>query len=347
MKYIRRKLTLSIVALAVIIMCLTSTTFAWFAKNREAYIDNFELEIEDYDGLWISVDGIHYGQNITSAELKRAVIAKKDGKDYLDESLTTDYVNSEFQKLRFSDVTTTDLVNFKTVNPVSQTDGLYNFMEASKYHYVQFDCYFMLEPYGLGTAEYELKFVNKDVVNDLESDLPSITSGEVVTKSVTSFEVLNLENGSTIKYSYGNELKFNPANAMRVAVVNKTEELVNVFEPNMGDSSYALKDGEGIHNPKANMAYQYLNAYAKYDLPVLEAKDTDVYSYKDTHKSFNDDVILGNFKNVNGEYNIIKLEFSIWLEGYDGDYIAGASLKPIRCYLSFYKKEKVEGGDVN
>ena len=342
MKVLRRKLILSIIAALVIVMCLTSTTFAWFAKNRDAYVENFELEIEDYDGIWISVDGKRYGQSITSAELKQAVIAKKDGVDYHDESLTTEYVNSEFAKLRFSDVTTTDLVNFKTVNPESQTDGFYNFKPASKYHYVQFDLYFAIEPYGSGTAEYDLAFVNKNVVDVVESDLPSITSGEVKSKSITSFDVLDLTNGSTIQYSYGNELKFDPANAMRISLVNKEQEMVNVFEPNMGISSYALKDGEGIFNPKANLAYQYLNAYAKYTLPALEAKDDDIYDYKTTHKSFDDNVVLGTFKNTNGEYNTVKLEMSIWLEGYDGDYIAGASLKPIRCYLSFYKKEKVE-----
>ena len=342
LKVLRKKLILSIAASLVIVMTLTSTTFAWFAKNREAWIDNFELEIENYDGLWISVDGTHFSQSVTTSELKRAIIAKRDNKEYNDSSLDAEYVNDEYSKLRFKDITTRDLKNFYTVNQNSQTDGYYNFMEASKDNYVKFDLYFMLEPFGEGNLEYDLKFVNDTVVNDLEVGLPYIESGEVKTKSVTSFEVLNLLNGATIQYSYGNELSFDPANAMRISAVNETENKVNVYEPNMGLSSYAIKDGEGIFDPKANLAYQYLNAYARYDLPVLEQKETDIYDFKMTHKSFNDDVSLGTFKNTNGEYNVIKLEMSIWLEGYDGDYIAGASLKPIRCYLSFYKKEKVE-----
>lgn len=342
MKVLRRKLILSIIAALVIVMCLTSTTFAWFAKNREAWIDEFELEIEEYDGLYISVDGIKYKQKITSAELKRAIIAKKENKDYNDESLTVEHVNDEYSKIKFFDVTTSDLENFKEIDSTSQTDGFYNLKDASKYHYVNFDLYFMVEQYGNVSSEYELHFITDEVAPKFQANVPYMTSGEVNVKSITSFDVLDVINtGANINYSYGNNIKFDPANALRLAVVNKAENLNNVFEPNLGTSSYALDGGEGIYDPKANLAFQYLNAYAKYDLAPLKKTDNDAYDYEETIKDFNSDIALGTFsKNDNNEFNVIKLEFAVWIEGYDGDYIAGASLNPIKCYLSFYKKEK-------
>ena len=341
MKVLRRELILSIIALATIVMCLTSTTFAWFAKNREAWIDNFELEIEEYDGLYVSVDGSKFKQHITKDELKRAIIAKKDGVGYNDSSLTSEYVNNEFSQFRFFDVTTSDLTNFKEIDSTSETNGFYNLKDASKYHYVSFDLYFQVEQYGNVAKEYELAFINNAVKNDYSANVSYLKSEEVSVKSVTSFDVLDVVNtGAVINYSYGNVIKFNPENAIRMSVVNKEQNLINVFEPNLGTSSYALENGEGIYDPEANLALKYLNAYTKYDLAPLKKLDTDAYDYEATVKSFDEDVALGKFIDNNGEFNIVKLEISIWIEGYDGDYIAGASLKPIKCYLSFYKKEK-------
>ena len=72
---IRRKLILSLFSLAVVLACMVTTTYAWFARNREAWIDDFELEFDSSDGMLISIDGENFSSGITldqvKAEIKR------------------------------------------------------------------------------------------------------------------------------------------------------------------------------------------------------------------------------------------------------------------------------------
>ncbi len=339
MKILRRKLILSLIALATIIVCLTSTTYAWFAKNDVAYISLFEIEIENYDGLLVSVDGKSYSSRIQNDELKRAIIAKKEGLEYNDPLLTEAYIKNEFEKFRFADVTTNDLINFKEVDSKNHSDGFYEFKDASQYHYVKFDLYFQVDTGGSNKINnYDLMFVNEEVVDMVDAEISYIKSGIVSTKATTEFSVL--ENNELKTYNANDEISFDPADAMRLGLINKDTEGIFVYEPNQGYSSYALENGSGIYNPDSNLAFKYLNAYSKYGLKPLTKNESDKFDYEATYKSFSDDVVLGSFEINNGEYNTIKLEVSIWLEGFDGDYISGASMNPVRCYFSFYKKLK-------
>ena len=339
MKYLRRKLILSIVALATIVVCFTSTTFAWFARNSYAYIDNFEIEIENYDGLLISIDNEHFTSHVGNSELKKAIIAKTEGKDINDPTLTSGYIESQFLNYKFADVTTNDLKNFKEVDSKNATNGYYDFKEANKYHYIQFDLYFKMATYGNDKTPYDLLFLDDNTASVMKVSKSFIESEDVTAKAITPFSYLV---GDTFKIiEEGETLKFNPKNAMRVGLYNINKDETFVYEPNLGISSYALEGGSGIHNPNANLAFQYANSYSKYDLAPLKKTESDTFDYENTHKDFADEVVLGSFENNGDGYNIIKLEMSIWLEGYDGDYIAGASLKPIRCYFSFYKKSRI------
>ena len=66
---IKRKLILSLLLLALTIITATSTTYAWFSKNRNAWVDDFELQIENVEGMLISVDGKNFSSSISNEEL--------------------------------------------------------------------------------------------------------------------------------------------------------------------------------------------------------------------------------------------------------------------------------------
>ena len=72
-KNIIRKLILSVSSLAATAVCLTSTTYAWFAKNATAWSELFAIDIEVPEGLLISIDGQNYKQDLTSDEVKEAI----------------------------------------------------------------------------------------------------------------------------------------------------------------------------------------------------------------------------------------------------------------------------------
>ena len=66
MTRLRRKLVLSLIMLMLTVITATSITFAWFANNQNAWVDDFELEIENVEGLLISVDGENFYSSVSS-----------------------------------------------------------------------------------------------------------------------------------------------------------------------------------------------------------------------------------------------------------------------------------------
>ena len=342
MRGIRRKLILSLFSVVVVFACAVTTTYAWFARNKEAWIDDFELEFQEYDGVYISVDGKNFSSNIDKSTLTKAIVAKKNNVEFDDPILTSDFISSEVKKIKFADITTNDLVNYKTVDINNQTNGYYNLKDASKYTYVSFDLYFKAEHFSNynPTAKFNLRFVSDSYIRENSNSTvwkSYIKTDNVTTRAIHAFDTLSKH------YDKNEEITLNPADAFRLGVKDE-ENTINVYEPNQGASSYALEGGTGIYDPLNNMALQYGNSYAKYQVKPLSKTADDKFDYEKTHKDFGDDVVLGVFTPENGEYNIIKLEFSIWLEGFDGDYIAGSNYSSIHTYLSFYKEEII-GGD--
>ena len=340
MNSIRRKLILSIFSVVVVFACAVTTTYAWFARNKEAWIDEFELEFQEYDGVYISVDGVNFTSNIDKKTLTKAIVAKKNNVSVTDPLLTPEFVQSEAKKIKFADITTNNLVDYKTVDINKQTNGYYDLKDASKYSYVSFDLYFKVEHFSNyePNEKFNLRFVNDKYIEENGEAVVTksyIKSNDVKTRAIHEFDT------SSKHYEKNEEITLNPADAMRLGV--KTDEILEVYEPNAGKSSYALEGGEGIYDPLNNMALQYGNSYAKYQVKPLSKTADDKFDYEKTHKDFNDDVVLGVFTPTNGEYNIIKVEFSLWLEGFDGDYIAGSNYSNIHTYLSFYKEEIVGG----
>ena len=64
-------------------VCLGTTTYAWFARNGDAVVENTKFNLESAEGLRISIDGENYSQDITLSQLKE-VIKAKTGKEYED-----------------------------------------------------------------------------------------------------------------------------------------------------------------------------------------------------------------------------------------------------------------------
>jgi hypothetical protein len=59
-----------------------------------------------------------------------------------------------------------------------------------------------------------------------------------------------------------------------------------------------------------------------------------------TAMNFNDLYPLGIFqRDSEGEFNIVKATFYIWLDGYDADYLEGVDTESIRFFLNFTKVE--------
>ena len=361
---IRKKLILLVVMFGATIVTLTSTTFAWFATNRNAWLDKFELNIECPKSLLISTDGKNFRTNIPSELLKEAVVKKILGDDV---AVTEAVINEEFEKISLKTVTSIDLESFKTVDinkTVSILDGetgienkYYELVEADKYSYITFDLWFRLDS-NTPDDDYNLQLVDQDyLTNDASAENKVIsyisgkqntlylfnkltTTGKEDKRIGTRLDGTSYEKG---QYVSGDTIDVNPADAMRLGIQNADEEKTEIFEPSIGLGSYAI-DGqtEAIYDKNQNAMFTYFNNFHEVKLRPIENNEL-VEKYKNTHKSLEDNVPLGVFKKSNN-YKDIKLTVSLWLEGMDADYVSAGGRSfydtSITMFLNFCIKKK-------
>ncbi|MBE6137888.1 MAG: hypothetical protein E7176_05780 [Erysipelotrichaceae bacterium] len=333
MRRLKNKLILSIVMIAFTAITLVSTTYAWFSSNVEAWFDDFDLEIQNVDGLLASIDGVNYYSEIDEAKLKKAVVAKFDGLDIIEDNevLTNSYVNDRFSKLELAPVSTSDLVNFTTVdNACTKANGYYQPRTADAYSYLSFDLYLKVQTSkGKANKNYNISFVG----NSDESRVSDIKSGE------TSVKLSNEAATQDATYNPGDIIKVDPKDSMRIGIIHD-DATKTIYEPYSGLGSYAL-DGntDSEYDPNKNAMFTYFNNSHNTKLQALDNLDV----YKNTVKSFDNDVVFGTCvpNATNTDYEAIKLTVCIWIEGYDADYFVGVDNDIASFYLSFKMKEVI------
>ena len=333
MRKLRKKLILSLIMLVLTVITVTSTTLAWFANNQNAWVEDFDLEIEKLEGLLISVDGKNFYSSVSNEDLVKAIVAKKTNKKI--EELDMDEVKSEIEKIRLSSVTTKDLENFYTIDSLNVVDNYYGLKAASNYTYIEFDLYFRA-------------VIDENKVEGEVRTL-SFASDSYIKSQAKAVKLVNELRSKGVVYKSGESIAVNPADAIRVGVsVANDENTKLIYEPNLGLGSYAIEgvspsdeDYDINYDPNENAMLTYFNNLNEHKLAPLKA--VDKLFYQGT-KNFTDGTIISNFKTndtVTG-FEDLKLTVSIWLEGYDADYFIGIDMKNIKMYLNFSK-----GGNVS
>ncbi|MBQ3253828.1 MAG: hypothetical protein IJA65_04655, partial [Acholeplasmatales bacterium] len=69
-----RKLVLSVIALICVSVCFAASTYAWFDINSRAQVSGFEFQAMSGEGFLVSVDGVNYSNDLTSKQMKMAMI---------------------------------------------------------------------------------------------------------------------------------------------------------------------------------------------------------------------------------------------------------------------------------
>lgn len=353
-KVVLRKLILGITALSLTTVCLVSTTFAWFAKNANAWTEDFEVELHINEGLQISVDGENFYDSLDKNQVLKAVALRKynqlnPNSEKSFSELTDEEINT-YSKIILTPVSPDSDYNFYgfysndyQVNDIREflNNGYYkpiNLTEGGHNNcYVEFDLYFRAiastnDPRG----QYNLRFSQDiDSGND-ESYAKSTLSTVKLTNSLNIIPDKDIRENPTVKglYNTGDEISINPENAIRIATVTDTHE--NVYEPNLGYASSAYNncpDTDIEHNPNTNPMVTYFNN--SHNLGNLELKD---YEDRIETKSTLYGSDLGVFeRSASGIYNDVKMRVYIWLDGYDADYIEGVDTDKMHFYLSFTK----------
>ena len=89
---ITRKLIMAVTAAATAAITLGTSTYAWFSRNSNVWVEETNFQIESYDGLLISLDGVNFSQDVSADDLMKYVTGKTD----------TEEAREAYKELRFN-----------------------------------------------------------------------------------------------------------------------------------------------------------------------------------------------------------------------------------------------------
>ncbi len=352
-KNLYRKLIMSASAAAMTALCLTATTYAWFSRNENVWVEAASMKMKWDDGILVSTDGVNFSQDISSKQFKELIAGSEDAYNNLafqgstvrfDDSGNVVYDEDGYAVFEYDKVNAEDIYKDVTVADEDGATTTAQALDYTKYthssevanknaeddpRYIQFDLYFRLSAEGSTSSEdfrekYQLVF----------GENTSITT------SATAVELRNrctaLVNGEAKEYKSGEYLTVDLANAMRLGVNSTDLGGLTVFEKT-NDKDLGSDAIEGstdlLHNPLNNAMYTYYNnMFPNYPLETAKA-------YSLESKSEYTTTSLGEFvyDYNNEEYNDLKVTFYMWMEGWDADclYGVGKEGRDISVFLEF------------
>lgn len=360
-----RKLIMGVSALAATAVCLTSTTYAWFARNANAWTEEYSIRIHTEEGLEISADGVNFTDTITKSQLTRAIALER-----------YNLLNPDNQK-GFNDLTADEVNTYgnTSLSPVSP-DSNWNFwgfdsLEGKEYYnhkdiklyipenltekkvtssYLKFTLYFRaIAASDDPKDKYKLAFAD-DAHREgmrtsyIEADAATIRLHHFlnIIPEMDDRDIPGPDPENPIvkgTYKSGDEITINPANAMRIGVTGTQPDRVYEINDGFGSSAYEGAPA-GLNDPLTNPMVTYFNNTHGSDLYLRDYVDYEDTPFVNTIKNFDDLYSLGDFtRDSNGNYNIVTATFYVWLDGYDADYLEGVDTDSIRFFLNFTKVE--------
>ena len=369
MKFLKKKIFLAGMAAMALLVATVASTFAWFSLNDSAWVDGFELSIDNSDDLLIGYEGSAFKEGLTNADLVEAINSMRPDGEKI----------AGLNDISLTPITTFDAISFKRQVSVFDDRNVQSieYANANINSYVEFKLIFTVEVNRTSThhPDYELTFKIGDV---LSSNVKS-TSFRAEVQNLTLLNSLVTLEGSKVK---GDELKVNPVNALRMAVVGSqaadstNHDLDFIYEvANENDlGSYAFDErvlaaikadalnqnpnadigiyDNAAYNSSTNAMFTYFNninngclkpmGYFENDLE-LESSKEDVRTL--LSKLRNDlKLSLGtlSYDATTESYNQVELTFKLWIDGFDADNLIGLNTSKIACLLSFDISEVLE-----
>lgn len=341
-KHIRRKLILSLASLASTAICLSSTTYAWFAKNGDAWVEKTTIQLKLDEALEVSLDGVNFAQDVTSDELKKYISGSVE----------------RFNQTAFQGVSikqNNSLVEYDTyeINGVEDSYLKFEYDNVNTQTYVRtwLDArpnvdylVFNLWLKGLNIAgreqDYKIKF----------GQTTSVTSETEEVRLHKGFNTWDYN--STLGYyeptiyRANDTITQNVSNAVRVGISNKnSNNPLKIFEvyDDLDNGSAAINGRtDKKHDPYSSPMINYYNAYfPNYPLTtenldkkdendnlltgVLGATDGEAFNTINEFGHQDGDLWVGQELGTFDNTDILKVTVYIWVEGWDADYILGTS----------------------
>ena len=374
---LRRKLIMSILSVLLLVMTLTTTTYAWFNTYSQVVVEGFNISVTGGKGFLISIDNIHYYNDLTKDKILSAIILSRDKLseeplyELKDEKLYlkgTDTLVTEAEKL--------SIISNMKLRPRTTQDGL-NFEDlyGSKLSlldntYISFDVYFKQASENPDEGlTYDIYLLGEDKVLDDGTNVKrsNITSERLDVNLRSFLKTYDIASNEVISYSPGDILETYASNALRLSIYdeskfeNQTDIFADIYEfPNEKDlgsyaTTYKAEDDNisteeekrlktKLYDCRYNAGYTYFNSLRNglllgEELKYERQNETDKVLPASIRNITNIDDLPTITRVSSGEAGK-KVKFTIWLEGWDADCFDGIANNVNIC-LSFTSK-KVE-----
>ncbi len=341
--------------LAMTIVCLTSTTYAFVILNQSVDVEMFNLQIDMGDGLMISLDGNNYSNGITNVEFKEQVKTNTGVNDYENLNLAPVTIRQNGGKIQYD--TNGHLVMEKDgLVPVANSDvfSTHEMKLAEIYDYVTIDFYFKIVGNYDKTKNYKLVLSNEDTFIKNSNSTNDGKTSVKLENELTTYELDSTGAVNTVKYGpteTNKSIEVNPVDAMRMAFyhnvsgVNKPTSTVDlpdgstkeyeivIIENTLGLGSAAVEGRGNSENEnydvkwdkRYNAMYTYYNNLNPFSVYTSAAADGEAFDTTTISGPANSGNNLAKFLYVTTEeeFASIKVSATFWLEGWDADYFMG------------------------
>lgn len=354
-----RKLILSVLSLVAVVICFAATTYAWFDVNSEANVTGFDFTAISGEGFLVSVDGVNYSNDLTTKQMKQAIILGYDSEKYslnnqklIYTSSGIEVSNTEIDKLFSDNLLLMPLTSKDGIKLEDEYSGLAN---SSSGRFIQFSIYFKAaSDVAEDNYEYDI-YLNGEEITQMDGKVVKPTTIQSVES--TSVELVKPMNTIFGQYLEGQTITVYSANALRMSIQDTSleepkayiYELTNEYdlgsyatdynkETDTSDLSAAQKEElNKLYNADNNAMFTYYNNLRPYNM-------INKMSYSDKPQTIRslmgDDLPVVTTVKSGSDSKLIT--FRIWLEGWDADCFDGLA-KSINVRLSFTSKKKFNG----
>lgn len=319
---LKRKLIIGFSALGLTGLCAVTITYAWFARNNVAWVDEFDYNVKSSQGLLISTDGTNFKQDIPTSEIKK-IIEDWSGEEY---SNVNYYMSSLGSYDNGDYVIGDDLYpnmyvdeTYKLDTPNGDIEYGHRSASATSKDYLSFDLWLRYMDTSNTEIDSKLWFSNDTKLESKDGETEVKLSNKLTTKEDT--------------YSAGDTLKVNPVDAMRIFVSVKDDKMTEasgiLYETSTGLGSAAIEGStEENYNKDTNAMYTYYNELQP--LKAFTQAATSGSAYLNTVSSFTENEFYtfkydSTYTNPGSDlhYRDVHLVVTIFMEGWDADYFLG------------------------
>ncbi len=177
-----RKLLIGVLTIALTIAALTTSTYAWFKINSNATVSGFNFTATSGEGFLVSVDDTNYANDITSTQIKQAILRGYDRDRFVIDGDTLYEISGTSKTALSSTEIDTYLNRYIELYPATSTNGVDFYtitgskISSTKGMIVEFDVYFKATSSTADGTRNNIYLLGENMTRDLDSRAISKTT---------------------------------------------------------------------------------------------------------------------------------------------------------------------------